>query len=324
MKYELHPACAAWPEMKPEELRELADDIVANGLRESITLTPDGLLNDGRNRALACEIAGVEPTTTIFHGDPWLYSLSRNKHRRHMTTDQIALVAAELAKQSRGGDRGNQYTGGKPSNEGLPIAEVAKTAGVPKTAIESARVVLRYGTSEEIERVRTGEARARKTADAVRSRLRRQMKPASADPLDEVRRALIEKCADGKPRTVLQLAQRTQFAASAIEKALARLGDAVNARAVDGDDEYWIEGGRDELLVRTGLLKRQPDQSAAEIASLRVENAYLRRKLADASDENERLKTALHEKVVEEVAAKLIASGKTQPTLDDVVMNALG
>jgi hypothetical protein len=33
MKYELHPACAAWPTMKPEELRDLADDIVAYGLR---------------------------------------------------------------------------------------------------------------------------------------------------------------------------------------------------------------------------------------------------------------------------------------------------
>ena len=71
--------------MKPEELRELADDITANGLRDPVTLTPDGLLLDGRNRALACEMADVEPATTIFDGVPWLFSLSRNKHRRHMT-----------------------------------------------------------------------------------------------------------------------------------------------------------------------------------------------------------------------------------------------
>ena len=79
--------------MKPEELRDLADDITAYGLRDPITLTPDGLLLDGRNRALACEMAGVEPATMVFDGDPWLFSLSRNKHRRHMTTDQIALIA---------------------------------------------------------------------------------------------------------------------------------------------------------------------------------------------------------------------------------------
>ena len=38
MKYELHPACSAWPTMKPEELRELANDITANGLRDPVTL----------------------------------------------------------------------------------------------------------------------------------------------------------------------------------------------------------------------------------------------------------------------------------------------
>src|SRR5262245_38117572 len=102
MKYELHPACSAWPTLKPEELRELADDIIANGLRDPVTLTPDGLLLDGRNRALACEMADVEPATTIFDGDPWLFSLSRNKHRRHMTVDQIAMVAAEMATLPRG------------------------------------------------------------------------------------------------------------------------------------------------------------------------------------------------------------------------------
>jgi hypothetical protein len=34
MKYELHPACAVWPEMQPEALQELADDIALNGLHE--------------------------------------------------------------------------------------------------------------------------------------------------------------------------------------------------------------------------------------------------------------------------------------------------
>ena len=69
MKYRLHPACSAWPEMHPGELRELAADIKANGLHEPLTLTPDGLLLDGRNRMLACEMAGVEPATVVYAGD---------------------------------------------------------------------------------------------------------------------------------------------------------------------------------------------------------------------------------------------------------------
>jgi hypothetical protein len=36
---------------------------------------------DGRNRAEACERAGVEPTTVTYDGDPVLFSLSKNKHR---------------------------------------------------------------------------------------------------------------------------------------------------------------------------------------------------------------------------------------------------
>jgi ParB-like chromosome segregation protein Spo0J len=94
MTYELHPACAAWPQMTDDALDELAADIKANGLHDPLTLTPDGKLLDGRNRMLACERVGVEPTTIVYSGDPYLFSLSKNKQRRHMGQDQIALVAA--------------------------------------------------------------------------------------------------------------------------------------------------------------------------------------------------------------------------------------
>jgi hypothetical protein len=134
MRYELHPACAVWPEMQPEVLRELADDIVLNGLHKPLTLAPDGRLLDGRNRALACELVGVEPSTVVYDGDPALFSLSKNKHRRHMTQDQIALVAATLATRPLGA---NQYEGG--SNELPSIAEAAAAVGVPETAVKSAR-----------------------------------------------------------------------------------------------------------------------------------------------------------------------------------------
>ena len=78
LSFELHAACAAWPEMSPAELRDLSDDISANGLREPLTLTPNGQLLDVRNRALACQMAGVELTTVVYDCDPWLFSLSKN------------------------------------------------------------------------------------------------------------------------------------------------------------------------------------------------------------------------------------------------------
>ena len=48
-------------------------DADANGLHEPIALTPDNLLLDGRHRALACAVAGIEPTAFTYDGDPWLY-----------------------------------------------------------------------------------------------------------------------------------------------------------------------------------------------------------------------------------------------------------
>jgi hypothetical protein len=313
MKYELHPACAAWPTMKPEELRDLADDILANGMRDPLTLTPDGLLLDGRNRALACEMAGVEPATTIFDGNPWLFSLSRNKHRRHMTIDQIAMVAATLATRRGGASIGNQNaskaTGSNEPvvpGEGFSIAQVAAAAGVPETSIKSAKVVLKHGTEQEKADVRSGKAKLRKAADTVRSREQPNQRPTtprgrktpvhSRDPLDDVTRELITKCASPKAewRTLDRMSSIIGVAKSAIKDALKRLGDAGKTRPGDMGDEYLIEGDRDELLVRAGCVVG----SSAEIiclrdenARLRAENDDLRAKLADAKAEINRLRS---------------------------------
>ena len=50
--------------MDGDELRELAEDIRVNGLREPLVLAEikgEDVLVDGRNRRAACKIAGVEP-----------------------------------------------------------------------------------------------------------------------------------------------------------------------------------------------------------------------------------------------------------------------
>ena len=119
-------------------------------------MTPDNLLLDGRNRALACIRAGVEPRTFVYHGDPWLYSLSKNKHRRHMTTDQIAMVAATLATRTVG----NPNFAIDSNRTRLESPETAKASGVPETAIKSAKTVHKHGTPEEIAAVKTRRTKA--------------------------------------------------------------------------------------------------------------------------------------------------------------------
>ena len=79
----VHPYADKFPMLPEPELAELAESIRANGLRNPIVLTPDGLILDGRNRAAACERVGVAPTTTVYEGDDLAeYVIDCNTSRR--------------------------------------------------------------------------------------------------------------------------------------------------------------------------------------------------------------------------------------------------
>ena len=85
-----HPLADMFPLMQGQELEELAADIERRGLRFAIT-TFVGQIVDGRNRALACQMAGAEPRYTSFEGtyeDLPRFIVSVNIHRRHLKPDQ--------------------------------------------------------------------------------------------------------------------------------------------------------------------------------------------------------------------------------------------
>jgi hypothetical protein len=87
----------------------LADDIKENGLIYPITVNDDGVLIDGRNRARACEIAGVEPRFEKFSGaDPRAFILALNVNRRHMTKGQQAMAHAMIYPEAEKGGRGKK------------------------------------------------------------------------------------------------------------------------------------------------------------------------------------------------------------------------
>lgn len=96
--YDTHPIADALPLMDDHRLESLADDIKANGLRRPIVLH-EGLILDGRNRGLACELAKVEPRYEEFAGDdPIRFVWSENGERRDLSDGARALVVKRLNK----------------------------------------------------------------------------------------------------------------------------------------------------------------------------------------------------------------------------------
>lgn len=94
----IHPAANLFPMMPLRELELLAKDIKDNGQREPIVLLGEELL-DGRNRAAACKLAGVEPLTRQWNGEggsPFSFVISANLHRRQLDATQKAKLALQL------------------------------------------------------------------------------------------------------------------------------------------------------------------------------------------------------------------------------------
>ena len=78
-KLEARPIADVWPLRSDEELQELSVDIAKNGLLQPVVLY-EGKILDGRNRAKACEMAGVAIKTTKYRGDdPIGYAFSLNE-----------------------------------------------------------------------------------------------------------------------------------------------------------------------------------------------------------------------------------------------------
>lgn len=91
----VHPYADKFPMLPESELQELAESILQNGLRQPIVLTEDGLILDGRNRAKACEIAGVTPDAVVYDGDDLAeYVIDCNVTRRNMSTGARAMSTA--------------------------------------------------------------------------------------------------------------------------------------------------------------------------------------------------------------------------------------
>jgi len=117
---EFHDYANIFPLLPAIELETLAADIKANGLLETIVIYENKIL-DGRNRFLACRLAGIEPVFSPYTGDsPLAFVVSKNVHRRHLTASQAAAVALDVLPMLAAEARERQRQAGKLYGENHP------------------------------------------------------------------------------------------------------------------------------------------------------------------------------------------------------------
>src|ERR1700687_1263606 len=148
--YQAHELALVFPPMTEPEFAAFKEDIREHGQREPITLY-EGKILDGLHRYRACQELGLEPRVVRFEGNPRAAAqlvLGRNFHRRHLTTSQRAMVAAEMCKLR---PRGN--TGNSPY---LTAAQASALMGVGEDLVRDAKHLLRSGDTELIRSVRDG------------------------------------------------------------------------------------------------------------------------------------------------------------------------
>lgn len=165
----IHPAATIFPEMSAAEIDALALDIAAHGLRDPIVIY-DGKVLDGRHRQRACAEAGVDPRYVEWDGNgtPEAFVLSKNLHRRHLSTSQRAMIAARIVTI---GSHGQEHFANARKRTDAPVVSLAQAGellNVGRTSVSMARTVLQEGTPELIADVDSG----RKTVESVGARLR--------------------------------------------------------------------------------------------------------------------------------------------------------
>jgi ParB-like chromosome segregation protein Spo0J len=163
-----HRFAALIPEMTPRDLKALSEDIKQNGLHDPI-ITFEGKILDGRHRYQACQMVGVEPRFEEFAGtDPIAFVISKNLHRRHLTSSQRAVIANDMATMPLGTNQHASIEAPSQSAAGacdIPPhvsidtpsqSEAAKLMDVSRLQVAKARRVEREAP-ELIEPIRHGE-----------------------------------------------------------------------------------------------------------------------------------------------------------------------
>jgi len=158
-----HEIANIFPLLEGDSLQSLSESIKKNGLLEPIELF-EGKILDGRNRKIACLLAGVEPRfVDVNPSDPIAYVLAKNRDRRHLTPSLWAMIAARAreaydkqAKERQKRKAADSVQENLPEQKGQARGQAGKALGVSGRTVDFATKVLKQGTPELVKAVDEG------------------------------------------------------------------------------------------------------------------------------------------------------------------------
>jgi ParB-like chromosome segregation protein Spo0J len=222
----IHLVANCFPMLPKKELDQLVEDIERHGLREKI-VRYKGMLLDGRNRLLACELAGVKPEFREWerrdeNDTARAFILSLNLLRRHLSESQRAMVAAKLAKLGRG-RRQTKFNGSIDPLE-MSQAEAASSMDVSVGSVKRASTVIAKAPElvEPVEQRKikvNAAARVAKSSKSVRSKVGERLKAGKkVTERDVVELEAPEGSPEKKPYIDRTIAKQTELITDAISK----------------------------------------------------------------------------------------------------------
>ena len=152
-----HELSAIFMDMPDEDFQNLLKSVEAEGFKDPIIRMIDEQVLDGWHRYRAAKELNLlrklrfQQWDEKDEGDPYVFVMARNIHRRHYTPGQRAQVIVEANNWLERGDADSQK--GDPSNDGSQpksTAELAKETKVGTRTIERAKRVSQAGRADEV------------------------------------------------------------------------------------------------------------------------------------------------------------------------------
>jgi hypothetical protein len=176
--FKIHPLTELFPPLPPDELEKLKSDIELHGQIDPITVTDDGLtLLDGVHRLKVCTALEIPPRWIRFCevADKRMsvaeFIWSKNRLRRHLTPDQLSMVAVKWSDTEKACAKERQKEGVRPSGESAHFSgrvrkKIAEKIGVSQHKVRQAERIAKHAP-QLVERVSQGEMKLKEAEKTI-------------------------------------------------------------------------------------------------------------------------------------------------------------